>query len=69
MESEIVTANVTKSGNIVSFTIPAQKPNGQFTVSGSGQFNIATKKITIKYGFSWLGSEPDGHSGIWTLQP
>lgn len=66
--SEIVTANIIKSGNEISFTIPAQKPDGNVSVSGSGKFNISTKKITIQYGLSWLGSTPDSYTGTWIMK-
>lgn len=50
--TEIVTSNVTKSGDVINFTIPEQKPDMLNTVSGSGTYTISSKKISITYTLS-----------------
>ena len=67
--AELVTSNIAKSGDIISFTIPNQKPDGVYTVSGSGAFNISTKKITIEYSLTSPGGTIDNYTGNWTMQP
>lgn len=63
--TEIVTSNVTKSGNTISFTIPSQKPDNLYTVSGSGSYDVTTKKVTITYTLS-DGISTNNYSGTWT---
>ena len=67
--AELVTSNVSKSGDIISFNIPTQKPDGAYTVQGSGAFNISTKKITIEYSLTDGGGQIDNYTGNWTMQP
>lgn len=64
---EIVTSNVTKTGNDISFTIPAQKPDGVYTVSGQGTYNTSTKKATVKYALS-NGVATTNYTGTWSKQ-
>ena len=68
-ETELVTSNISKSGNIISFTIPIQKPDGVYTVSGSGSFDISTKKITLQYSLTSALGAIDNYTGNWTMQP
>lgn len=63
--SEIVTSNVTKSGDVISFTIPEQQPDAIYTVSGSGTYNVTTKKIAIAYTLS-NGVASSNYTGTWT---
>jgi len=65
---EIVTSNVSKSGDNISFTIPSQKPDDINEVSGSGTYNVDNKKIEINYTLtSALGDKVNYH-GTWTKQ-
>ena len=63
--TEIVTSNVSKSGSIISFNIPTQKPDGVNSVSGQGQYNVTTKKIDITYSLS-NGVTVTNYTGTWT---
>lgn len=63
--SELVTSNVTKAGDVISFSIPSQKPDNENTVSGDGTYNVKTKKLTINYGLS-DGTNINNYTGIWT---
>lgn len=63
--SELVTSNVTKAGDVISFTIPSQKPDGENTVSGDGNYNVKTKKLNINYGLS-NGTDINNYTGTWT---
>lgn len=65
---EIVTSNVTKSGDNVNFTIPVQNPaNDEYEVSGSGTYNSKNSEITINYTLS-NGSSNLNYHGTWTKQ-
>ncbi|MNU97494.1 hypothetical protein D3C71_875710 [compost metagenome] len=64
--SEIVTSNVTKTGNTINFTIPTQKPDNVYTVSGSGAYDVNTKKVTITYTLSDGLGGTSNYSGTWT---
>lgn len=66
--TELVTSNVTKSGDNISFTIPDQKPDNVYKVSGSGTFNTSTKKISITYALD-NGVIIKNYTGNWTMQP
>jgi hypothetical protein len=65
--TELVTSNVTKSGNTISFSIPAQKPDNIYTVTGSGQYDVSTKKVTITYSLD-NGVSIKNYTGTWTKQ-
>lgn len=65
--TEIVTSNVTESGDNISFTIPSQLPDGSYTVSGSGTYNSKSKTITINYSIS-SGTQILNYTGTWTKQ-
>lgn len=64
--NEIVTSNIAKSGDNISFTIPSQKPDGVYEVSGSGDFNAKTKTITITYTLKSPLGAIDNYTGTWT---
>lgn len=66
--SEIVTSNVSKSGDNISFTIPAQKPDNVYEVSGSGTYNVSTKTINIQYSLKDPVGQIDNYTGVWTKQ-
>lgn len=63
--TEIVTSNISKTGNNISFTIPSQKPDGIYTVEGSGTYDATSKKITITYSIS-DGVQVNNATGTWT---
>ncbi|HRP88472.1 MAG TPA: hypothetical protein PKX92_00400 [Edaphocola sp.] len=66
--TEIVTANVTKTNDVISFDIPTQKPDGAYTVSGSGTYTISTKKLVVNYGLTSPGGATENYTGNWTKQ-
>jgi hypothetical protein len=66
--SEIVTSNVSKSGDNINFTIPAQKPDNVYEVSGSGTYNAANKTINIEYSLKNPLGDIDNYTGVWTKQ-
>lgn len=66
--TEIVTANVTKNNDIISFTIPSQKPDNVNTVAGSGSYNVSTKKLTVNYTLTSVTSQVKNYTGNWTKQ-
>lgn len=57
--SELVTSNITKAGNVITFDIPNQKPDGEYTVSGKGTYDISSKKVAITYTLT----EPESEGG------
>lgn len=68
---EIVTANLTKSGDVISFSIPDQIPPNQGTiivsVKGSGSYNVSTKKLTVQYTLTnEATSQKLNYTGNWT---
>ena len=63
--TEIVVANVTRSGDIINFTIAAQKPDDVYSVSGSGTYSISNRKITIQYTLLDSFGMSDTFKGIW----
>lgn len=63
--TELVTSNLSKSGSIISFTIPAQKPDNVYQVTGNGTFNTQTKKIDIHYTLD-NGVTTKNYTGVWT---
>lgn len=64
--TEIVTSNVQKNGDNISFTIPAQDPDGDnYFVSGAGEYNAKTKTISITYSLD-NGSQVLNYAGEWT---
>jgi len=65
--SQLVTSNVTKSGNIINFTIPAQKPDNVYKVEGNGTFDISSKKININYSLD-NGISILNYTGVWNMQ-
>ncbi|HET8574266.1 MAG TPA: hypothetical protein VFL76_10385 [Edaphocola sp.] len=65
--TEIVTSNVSESGDNISFTIPSQLPDDVYTVSGSGTYNSKSQTITINYSLS-DGSQIKNYTGTWTQQ-
>lgn len=64
--SDVVVSDVRENGKNLSFNIPAQKPDGDYTVSGHGEYNAKNEVITITYSVM----SPDGESmeyvGTWT---
>ena len=66
--SEIVTSNVSKSGSNINFTIPRQKPDGLYEVSGSGTYNTNTNTIEISYTLESPLGDIDNYTGTWTKQ-
>lgn len=66
--TEIVTANVTKSNDVISFTIPSQKPDNVNTVSGTGSYNVSTKKLTVNYSLTNVAGQVVNYTGNWTKQ-
>ncbi|HTO17062.1 MAG TPA: hypothetical protein VLZ83_14930 [Edaphocola sp.] len=67
--TEIVTANVTKSGNVISFTIPEQLPHPEYSVKGSGSYDISAKKLTLNYGITEVSSNSIlNYTGTWNKQ-
>ncbi|MBL7704104.1 MAG: hypothetical protein JNM21_01030 [Taibaiella sp.] len=66
--TEIVTANVTKSNDVISFTIPTQKPDNVNTVAGSGSYNVSTKKLTVSYSLTNVAGQVVNYTGNWTKQ-
>lgn len=70
-QNEIVTANVKTDGNNISFTIPSQKPDGMYEVSGSGTFDSQNNQIAISYEVTQpdsLGGQTINYHGTWTKQ-
>lgn len=65
--NEIVTSNVKEDGDNISFTIPSQKPDGYYTVQGSGEYNSNTKKISINYSIA-NDTAIINYTGTWTQQ-
>lgn len=70
---EIVTANLTKSGDKISFTIPDQVPPGQgavvVSVQGSGSYDVKTKKLTVQYTLTLQATQDKiNYTGNWTKQ-
>lgn len=57
--AELVTSNVTKAGNVITFDIPNQKPDGEYTVAGKGTYDISSKKVAITYTLT----EPESEGG------
>ena len=66
--AEIVTSNVTKSGNTINFTIPTQRPDNEYTVQGQGTFDVNTKKITLQYSLTDASGATLNYTGNWGLQ-
>lgn len=67
--SELVTSNISEDGDNISFTIPAQKPDNVYTVSGSGEYNASTKKITIHYAITDpVTGNILNYTGTWSQQ-
>ena len=62
---EIVTSNISKSGNNIAFSIPSQKPDGLYEVSGSGDFNSSTNKITLTYTLKSPSGDIKNYTGTW----
>lgn len=65
---EIVTSNVTKSNDVISFTIPSQQPDNVYTVTGSGSYNVSTKKLTVNYTLTNALNQTLNYTGNWTKQ-
>lgn len=70
---EIVTANLTKSGDKISFNIPDQTPQGQgaivVSVQGSGSYDVKTKKLTVQYTLTQQATQAKlNYTGNWTKQ-
>ncbi len=65
--TELVTSNVSKSGSVISFTIPAQKPDNVYQVTGNGSYNVTTKKLDIQYTLD-NGVTSKNYTGTWTKQ-
>lgn len=67
--SELVTSNVQEEGDNISFTIPSQKPDNVYTVSGSGEYNNKTGKITIHYAITDpVSGVILNYTGTWNQQ-
>lgn len=66
--NEIVTSNVKQDGDNISFTIPSQKPDNVYTVSGSGTYNPSTKKININYAVVSPSGVINNYTGTWNQQ-
>jgi hypothetical protein len=65
--SNLVVSNIESSGDGVSFSIPTQTPdNDGYSVSGSGNFNATTKKITIQYTIANPVGQTNNYTGTWT---
>lgn len=65
---EIVISNVSKSGSNINFSIPSQKPDGDYEVSGSGSFNTSTNTININYSLRNLDGDIYNYTGEWVKQ-
>lgn len=66
---EIVTSNVSKNGDNISFTIPSQIPDDEGNeVNGSGTFNVETGKVNINYTLTSPGGDKLNYTGSWTKQ-
>ncbi len=67
--AELVTSNITKAGNTITFDIPSQKPDGEYAVSGKGTYDISSKKVAITYTLTEPESEGGriiNRTGNWT---
>lgn len=65
--ANMIIANVSKSDDMINFTITPQKPTEFYSIKGSGQFNISTKEITLEYEMLSRGGETENYTGIWTM--
>lgn len=59
-----VYASVETNGKNVKFTIPEQKPDGESTVKGNGEYDAGTEKITIHYSVDYAG-KINNYTGTW----
>lgn len=66
--SELVVSNVTESGDNISFQIPTQKPDGNYTVNGSGVYASKSNQITIQYSITDSLGHVNHFNGTWTKQ-
>jgi hypothetical protein len=69
--AEIVTANVTKSNDVISFTIPEQTPPNQtisYKVSGNGTYNVSSKRLDITYSLISPTGSTINYTGTWNKQ-
>lgn len=66
VNTQVVTANISKSGNTISFDILSQKPDNEFTVSGKGSYDISSKRLTITYALQNPAGAINNYTGTWT---
>lgn len=67
--AQLVTSNVSEDGDNISFTIPSQKPDNVYTVSGTGTYNSNTKKITVNYAITDpVSAQIKNYTGTWNQQ-